>query len=99
MKLDLKTIIQKLEPVKRLLKQYAVFCVVIFILGIAAFFVFRINQYSQIEPADDAITDKLQKVSRPKVDQSVLDKIEQLRSQNIQVQALFEKARENPFSE
>jgi len=61
--------------------------------------VFRINQYSHTEPADSAVQEKLQTTKRPKVDQAVLDKIQQLQDQNVQVQSLFDQARNNPFNE
>ncbi len=99
MKLDFKKLPEKLSPVVAFLKRYAVFISIIVVLGIAAFFVIRINQYSRIEPSDQAVEDKLQTVQRPKVDQSVLNKIQQLQDQNVQVQTLFDQARNNPFNE
>ncbi len=99
MKLDVKDSFAKLQPVIQFLKRYAVFMFVLLVLGIFGFFVFRINQYSRIEPSDEAVQEKLKSVQRPKIDQSVLDKIEQLKGQNIQVQSLFDQARNNPFNE
>ncbi|HSX23488.1 MAG TPA: hypothetical protein VLE74_00075 [Candidatus Saccharimonadales bacterium] len=99
MKFDLKTLPAKLRPTLLLLKRYIVFMFMIIMLGILGFLVFRVNQYSRAEPSEDAVTEKLQTVQRPKIDQSVLDKIQQLQGQNIQVQTLFDRARSNPFSE
>lgn len=99
MKLDFKNLPEKLTPVIGFLKRYAVFISILVVLSIATFFVLRINQYSRMEPTDQAIEDKLQTVQRPKVDQTVLNKIQQLQDQNVQVQTLFDQARDNPFNE
>ncbi len=99
MKLDFKNLPSKLTPVLNFLKRYAVFISIIVVLGIAVFFVLRINQYSRMEPSDQAVEDKLQTVQRPKVDKAVLDKIQELKDQNVQVQTLFDQARNNPFNE
>ena len=86
-------------PILGYFKKYAVFIFIIGLLFIASFFVLRINQYSKMEPSDDAIEQKLQTVQRPKVDQTVLGKIQQLQDQNVQVKTLFDQARDNPFNE
>lgn len=99
MKINTAQLTTRIQPLLRFFKRYAIFIFMIVLLGIFAFLVFRINHFSQVEPADDAVQEKLQTVQRPKVDQSVLDKIQQLQDQNIQVQSLFDKARSNPFNE
>ncbi len=70
MKLDPKQLLEKLRPVLGFIKQSAVFMFVLVFLAIFGFFVFRINQYSRIEPSEEAIQEKLQVVQRPKIDQS-----------------------------
>lgn len=99
MKLDFKDLPAKITPFLNFFKRYAVFISILAVLSIAVFFVLRINQYSRIEPSDQAVEDKLQTVQRPKVDQAVLDKIQELKDQNVQVQTLFDQARNNPFNE
>lgn len=99
MKLDFKDLPNKFTPLVVFLKRYALFISIIAVLGIAVFFVLRISQYSRTEPTDQAVEEKLQTVQRPKIDQSVLNKIQQLQDQNVQVQALFDQARNNPFNE
>ena len=99
MKLDFKDLPAKFRPVLDFLRHYVKFIFIVSTLIVFGFFVFRINQFSNTEPTESSIEEKLQTVQRPKVDQSVLGKIEQLESQNIQVQSLFDQARNNPFSE
>lgn len=96
---NLKKVLDKLKPTVDFIKRYAVFMFVVLLMGLFGFLVFRINQYGQVEPSEDAVQEKLQAVQRPKVDQAALDKIQQLQDQNIQVHSLFDDARNNPFNE
>jgi hypothetical protein len=101
MKSDLnsKELISKLSSFLRKLQRYAAFIFIIALLGIYGFLVFRINTLNSREPSDDAVTEKLQTVKRPKIDQSAVDKIQQLQDQHVEVKSLFDQARNNPFSE
>ncbi len=99
MKLNLKDVVAKIQPIIQFVKRYSVFIVLIVTLAIVGFFIFRINQYSSSEPSDSDVSEKLKTVQRPKIDKAILDKIDQLEGQNIQVQSLFDQARKNPFSE
>lgn len=99
MKNQLNNILSRLIPLVSFFKKYIVFIFVMIIFGIFGFFVFRINQYSNSEPSDEAVSEKLQTVQRPRIDQAVIDTILKLQNQNIQVQSLFDQARSNPFDE
>ena len=99
MKLNIKDILAKITPALQFIRRYVVFIFLIILLFILCFFVFRINTFSHMTPTEDAVSAKLQTVQRPRIDQAVLDKIQELQNQNIQVQSLFNDARNNPFSE
>jgi predicted negative regulator of RcsB-dependent stress response len=90
---------QQIKPVIQFLNTYKKFLFVLIVLGIIVFLVFRIKQLSMAEPTQAAIDEKLQTVTRPKFDQAVLNRIQQLQDQNVDVQSLFDQARNNPFSE
>ncbi len=51
------------------------------------------------EPDPDVVSRQIQAVPHPKIDKETAKKIESLEDQNINVQAIFKDARENPFSE
>ena len=99
MKKPKTTLKQQIKPVIRFLSTYKKFLFVLVVLSIILFLVFRIKQLSMAEPTQAAIDDKLQTVARPKFDQAVLDRIQQLQDQNVEVKSLFDQARNNPFSE
>lgn len=97
--LDLKSI--KLGPVlsnfyKRFGK-HTVFVVLIIILLCYIFVVFRINTLANAEP--DSTQQVIITNSIPKIDKNAVDQIQSLEQSNTQVHALFEQARNNPFSE
>lgn len=69
------------------------------VLGLIGFLVFRINQLATAEPSEALIEEKLQTVARPKLDQTVINRIQQLQDQNVEVRSLFDQARNNPFNE
>lgn len=99
MNLSLKDIPKKLTPLFQASMRYLTLIVIVFFVAIYSFLVIRINNLAQSEPSDDAVAEKLQTVQRPRLDQSAVNKIEQLEDQNIEVQTLFKEARQNPFSE
>ncbi len=79
--------------------RYAAFILILILLGMYSFLVLRINSLTRGEPSDDAVKEKLQTVSRPKIDKTAVDKIQRLQDNSVQVQSLFQTARDNPFHE
>lgn len=99
MSLEVKDIPAKIIPLLQQAKQYALFSFVVLVLLLAGFLVFRVNQLSSSEPTDTDVDTQLQQVPRPRVDEDIVQKILDLRDQNVQVEALFKQARNNPFAE
>lgn len=99
MNFELKDIPTKLKPALDFFRRYVKFIFFISMILIAVFLVFRINQFSNQVPSEDAVAERLQSVQRPRIDESVIEKIQQLQDQNIEVQSLFDQARNNPFAE
>ncbi len=99
MNIDIKQITTKLQMLLQKARKYIV---LIFIVGLAlmfGFLIIKIKGYADLEPTEEAVTEKLTAVQRPKIDQKAILKIEQLEDQNVEVQSLFKQARDNPFSE
>lgn len=99
MNFEVKDIPAKIVPIINKLKRYVPVIFIVFVSLILGFLITRISTYAQTEPSEDAVTEKLTTVQRPKIDENALKKIEQLEDQNIDVKSLFQQARENPFSE
>lgn len=99
MNIDKDTLTTKINQLFKLLQQHALF------LGIAGFcivygyIIMQISALTATEPNQAKVTEQLKTVPRPKVDPKVAETIQGLESENINVQAIFNEARENPFSE
>ncbi len=92
-------ILAKLGPTLVFVKRYLTFGVVIAFLCIYSFLIYRVNNLANREPSEANVTDVLKAIPRPKVDKTVVNKIQQLQAQNVEVKSLFDQARKNPFSE
>lgn len=99
MNLEVKDLSSKIIPALLAAKKYLVFIFFIAVLIIYGYLVFHINTLASQEPQEDAVIERLKTVQRPKIDEDALNKIQQLEDQNIEVQTLFQQARDNPFVE
>lgn len=99
MKLTSPNLQKQFAPMLAWLHKYATFVFIIVFLGVYVFLVQYIGGLIQDEPSQAAIDSKLKPVNRLKIDEDALKQITELESQNIEVQALFDQARQNPFTE
>lgn len=101
MKLDaLTTQLTRIDPVIKLAKRYAVFLFMLLFLGIYIALVQRIGSLIESEPVPPANTESpIKPISRLKIDEEAVNQMTKLESQNIEVQTLFDQARQNPFTE
>lgn len=95
--IEVKQIIKSLKLALQKLRRYAWFLFIVGTLLLYSFLVARISMLSDPKPDEQTVTEQMNTVKRLKIDQSSIDRIEQLKDQNIGVQALFEEARDNPF--
>jgi hypothetical protein len=95
--LDLKKFNAAGKSIFARLRRYAGFMFLIGVLCIYGFLVLRISTLARTEPSDDEVAAQMSTVKRLKIDQSSIDKIQQLQDQNIAVKSIFEIARDNPF--
>lgn len=99
MKKLLQSLTNRLAPLLAIIKKNKVFIIILVVLTVFGFIVFRISYFNGLEPSDSALEEQLKTSSRPKIDKAIVEKLVNLETENIQVQALFNQARENPFSE
>ena len=95
--MKLKNISEKLLKIKPFIARYAV---IIFIVGVALVFIFltlRIANYSDIEPTDDQIDERLSTLQTIKLNEEAVQKIQELQDHNINIESLFDNGRDNPF--
>lgn len=99
MNIEPKAILRKLQDFGRKNQRYASFIFFIAVLILYSFLVYQISRLALSEPSEAAVTEQIQNTGRIKVDEQSLQKIQQLQDQNVQVQSLFESARDNPFQD
>jgi nitrate reductase NapE component len=71
----------------------------VLLVGLYGFIGWRISSLADAEPGPAAIAAKESKASTPHIDQAVVDKVKQLEDNSVNVQTLFNEARQNPFRE
>ena len=97
--IDLKAIPQALGKVAGGFKRYRLVLFLLFFAGAYGFLVWQINSLSNVKPSSDQVSAKLSGGNSVHVDKTVIDKMQQLQDNSVNVQSLFEQARENPFQE
>lgn len=97
--LEVNQLVPALKSTFSKLRRYSTFIFIMSILLIYGFLIVRISVLSQAEPTESAIQEQTNTLKRLKIDQSSIEKIEQLEDQNVGVQSLFETARDNPFQD
>lgn len=63
------------------------------------FIIWRVNIYVKAQPSPSAVASRSEVARRPRIDQSTVDKINKLQDNSVNVQTLFDQARQNPFQE
>ena len=96
MKLSIQTVHNSLHKASRTFYRYRVILLVAGLVGCYGFLITRIGAYTQREPSTQVSE---QAIKRLTIDEESIQKIKDLEDQNVEVRALFERARNNPFSE
>lgn len=99
MKQQIEKLLPKIQPLLLLFKKYGSFVVVIAFLGLYVYLVQYIGGLIQDEPSQATVDSTIKPVNRLKIDQDAVQKMTELESQNIEIQSLFDQARQNPFTE
>lgn len=99
LKFSLKELPSRFAPILKKVLKYGHVIFIVTALASYSFLVWRINSLSQAKPSQDQLTEKLNDIRLPKIDQSVVDKLKQLEDNSVEVKSLLDSARENPFHE
>lgn len=96
---DKSRLINNITPLAAKLKRYRMFLFIVTFLGIYAFLIIRIDSLTQSEPSIGELGQGPDTIKRLRLDQDSVNKLKELEEQNIEVRALFQQARDNPFTE
>lgn len=95
----------QLTPKETLLKvvnvahKYALVMFLVTMLAVYGFLLWRISYLSSLEPSEAEVTAQLKTAGVPKIDPEVVKKMQELKDNSVNVQTLFDQARDNPFQE
>lgn len=78
--------------------KYRVAIFLLFIVLTYGFVWLKITDYSNSQPSSQQVNNLVQAASIPHIDPTVLKQIQSLQDNSVNVQALFNQARSNPFS-
>ncbi len=97
--IDLKSLKNKVKKLTKVGSRHSAFALILIVLFIYLFDVWRISRLVTAEPTTEA-QDQAQLTAKiPKVDKSAINKIQSLEKNSPDVKSLFNSARKNPFSE
>lgn len=95
--ISLKTLKPLLGKGLVVISRYASILFFLLIAGVYGFVILRINTLSNIQPSQSDIDAQTTSTPIPRVDPKVAEQLESLEDNSVNVQALFNEARNNPF--
>lgn len=97
--IDLKAIGPQLVNALQKTSQYAALLFFLLVASVYGFVLLRINTLSSLQPTAESIVSQEKTTSIQKVDPKVVKQLETMKDNSVNVQTLFQQARDNPFSE
>lgn len=97
--LDVKSIWPSLKKTGQTGLRHITFAVVLIILFVYLFTVWRISQLAIAEPSPEDESAILAGSRIPKIDKKAIEQIGALEASNTEIKSLFDQARNNPFQE
>lgn len=96
---DLKSLTAKAAPAVAEVRRFSLVLFLIFVALLYGFVLLRVNSLGNAEPSQDSVTSQVQAARVPHIDEKVVNQLESLQNNSVNVQALFNQARSNPFQQ
>lgn len=81
------------------LQKYAAVLIFLLFTGIYGYMILKINTLSNPAIDDSDVIAEVKALPTPKIDESAVKKLQSLEDNSVNVQALFDQGRTNPFNE
>jgi len=94
---DLKTLSTKANLALTKIRRFSFVLFLGFVTILYGFVLLRINSLSHIEPTQESIDSQIEAAQVPHIDEETVKQLESLQNNSVNVQALFNEARSNPF--
>lgn len=89
----------QLQKITGYFRRYVVIICFLIFGAMYGYLIYTSGQQVASEPSEDQISTQFTGAKRPKVDEDAAETLVRLQDQNIEVQTLFNDARNNPFAE
>jgi len=99
MKLDKALLLEKLAVLATFIRRFRFIVVFVIFSAMYGYILMQVNAINERQPTNKQVTDKVTASPRPKIDETLIDKITSLEEGNVQVKTIFNDARKNPFAE
>src|ERR1700744_5881761 len=96
-KLDLRAIFEKVVERLQIVRRYGFVIFLLFVTALYGFVLYRISTLNNEQPTTDAVNSQVQAAQVPHIDQSVVNQLQSLQDNSVNVKALFNQERNNPF--
>lgn len=96
-KLDKQSLMEAGAKAIGMVSRYAVVLFFVLVAGVYGFVILQINLLSSAQPSQSDIDAQVTATPVPRIDPKVAEQLEQLKDNSVNVQALFDQARQNPF--
>lgn len=90
---------EQLKKIAGFIKRHSIVLAVLFFAGISAYILIITASLLAAQPSSEQLEEQANAAARPQVSDEIVRTIEGLEDRNVQVQAIFNQARENPFTE
>jgi hypothetical protein len=94
---ELKDVVRKLPMLLHKIKPYSLAIFIVFVACLYGFLLLRIHTLNTAEPSQDSVTSQVQAAHIPHIDPQTIQQLQSLQDNSVNVQALFNQARNNPF--
>lgn len=81
------------------LSRYKLIIFVVLVLSVYGYIIFNISVLTNAQPSEERITELSSPIRSAKIDEKVINQLQQLQDNSVSVKALFDEARNNPFQE
>jgi hypothetical protein len=99
MKIDITQLKNIILQATAFLKKYAVVVFIVIGLSVIGFLVYQVGQLATKEPGDTLVDEKTGETRPIRIDSKAVEQVQKLQSTNVEVKALFNQTRDNPFNE
>ncbi len=96
-KLDLKSLTAKASAAVEKARRFSLILFIGFVVLLYGFILFRINSLSNTQPSAESVSSQIKAAQVPHIDEATVKQLESLQNNSVNVQALFNEARSNPF--